>query len=127
MKKLTAQNLRKFISMSKERGLKNALRKAFFTLSGYEQFPVVCNNETISGRELNLIANLEIIKSKSEEPECTGVLILGSRSMGWFDHFKQRHHHIAEYLMANGFLVICAMNPIHSKDLTDTMLSLIHI
>lgn len=121
MKKLTARNLRKFISMSKERGVKNALRKAFFTLSGYEQFPVVCNNETISGRELNLIANLEIIKSKSEEPECTGVLILGSRSMGWFEHFKQRHHHIAEYLMANGFLVICAMNPIHSKDLTDTM------
>lgn len=121
MKKLTAQNFKKFISIAKDKGVKDALKKAFFTLSGYEQFPVICNDEQISGRKLDLVANLELVRAMSLVEECRGVIILGSRCMGWFDQFKQRHHHIADYLIANGFLVICAMNPLHTKDLTDTM------
>lgn len=47
-----------------------------------------------------------------------GIFVLGSLGLGWFDRVKQRHHHIAEYFMRKGYLVICAINPVHEADNT---------
>ena len=48
-----------------------------------------------------------------------GVWIIGSLDMGWYETFKQRHHHLAENLMKRGYLVFCAMNPVFPRDITD--------
>ena len=50
-----------------------------------------------------------------------GVYVLGSWGLGWYDQVKQRHHHIAEFFMKKGYLVICAMNPVHDADNTPFM------
>lgn len=47
-----------------------------------------------------------------------GVWIIGSLDMGWHEKFKQRHHHLAEFLMKNNYLVLCAMNPVYEADRT---------
>ena len=49
-----------------------------------------------------------------------GVYVMGSLCLGWFDKMKQRHQHIAEYMMDEGYLVICGINPIHNADYTPT-------
>jgi len=41
--------------------------------------------------------------------------------MGWHEVFKQRHHHIADYLMDAGYLVLCAMNPVYAEDFTECL------
>ena len=51
--------------------------------------------------------------------EYRGVWIIGSLVMGWYETFKQRHHHLADNLMAQGYLVFCAMNPDFPRDITD--------
>ena len=50
-----------------------------------------------------------------------GIYVMGSCDMGWFEVFKQRHHHIAEHLMKNDYIVICAMNPEYELDKTETI------
>ncbi|MBR6730772.1 MAG: glycosyltransferase [Alphaproteobacteria bacterium] len=50
-----------------------------------------------------------------------GIYVMGSCDMGWFEVFKQRHHHIADYLMTQGFLIVCGMNPVYDLDKTDTI------
>ena len=50
-----------------------------------------------------------------------GVWIIGSLDMGWHERFKQRHHHLAEFLMKDGYLVLCAMNPAYEEDRTDVL------
>ena len=61
---------------------------------------------------------IEEFAARIAEPDVAGVFILGSRMMGWFETFKQRHHHVAEHLMRNGWIVVCAMNPQHPLDVT---------
>ena len=64
--------------------------------------------------ELGIDELVEELKNTSSR----GIFILGSQQMGWFETFKQRHHHIAEYLIKQGFTVLCAMNPAHKDDIT---------
>lgn len=59
----------------------------------------------------------ELIRS----PNYRGIYVMGSLCVGWFDKVKQRQHHIAEYLMKQGYLVICGMNPIHPADDTPSI------
>jgi glycosyltransferase involved in cell wall biosynthesis len=58
------------------------------------------------------------LKTYLRERSYTGVFVMGSRHMGWHEIFKQRSHHIGEYMMERGYLVLCAMNPVYSDDLT---------
>lgn len=59
----------------------------------------------------------DLIKSSNYR----GIFVMGSLCLGWFDKVKQRQHHIAEYLMKQGYLVICGMNPIHPADSTPSI------
>lgn len=58
------------------------------------------------------------LRSHIESGDFAGIFVMGSRHMGWHEVFKQRPHHIADYLMARGYLVICAMNPVYPADFT---------
>ena len=62
--------------------------------------------------------SFESFLRKLRERGRKGIWILGALSMGWHEVFKQRHHHIAEILMKNGYLVLCAMNPAYPPDRT---------
>lgn len=62
--------------------------------------------------------NLDDLRELIRSGKFRGVYIMGSLCLGWYDKVKQRHQHIAEYLMKQGYLVICGMNPIHDADYT---------
>lgn len=65
-----------------------------------------------NGRADELLAYLR-------DRQYAGVFVMGSCCMGWHEVFKQRPHHIADYLMSAGYLVLCAMNPVYQEDFTD--------
>ncbi len=65
-----------------------------------------------NGRADELLAYLR-------DRQYAGVFVMGSCCMGWHEVFKQRPHHIADYLMSAGYLVLCAMNPVYQDDFTD--------
>ena len=58
------------------------------------------------------------LKAYLRERSYAGVFVMGSRQMGWHEIFKQRHHHIADYLVSRNYLVLCAMNPDYQEDFT---------
>lgn len=61
----------------------------------------------------------ETVISRLQNESYRGIWIIGSLDMGWHEKFKQRHHHLAENLMKNGYLVFCAMNPAFPDDKTN--------
>lgn len=93
-----------------------------------ETAPFALLEETIYRIHLNL-ENLRNNSFDAEEEEkellrrlssggYRGIWIIGSLDMGWHETFKQRHHHLADYLMKCGYLVFCAMNPAFQRDVT---------
>lgn len=67
------------------------------------------------------IADLSELQIALKCNDYAGIYVMGSCEMGWFEIFKQRHHHIAEYLMKQNFLIICAMNPLYELDKTNNI------
>lgn len=61
------------------------------------------------------------LRAAVQQDGLPGVWVIGALKMGWHEVFKQRHHHIAEYLMRKGYVVVCAMNPDYPRDVTGSL------
>ena len=64
------------------------------------------------------LSELKVLLAKNKYD---GVFVCGSNGLGWFDTFKQRHHHLVDFLIKKNFLVVCAMNPTFDLDRTDVI------
>ncbi|MBU9548144.1 glycosyltransferase [Burkholderia multivorans] len=118
-KNISGKNIGQFVRYTRNYGPAAAVRRTRAYLARAEGFHALeaarpSFNIRDHGRADELLAYLR-------GREYKGVFVMGSCCMGWHEVFKQRHHHIADYLMASGYLVLCAMNPVYPDDYTDCL------
>lgn len=114
-----ATNLRQFVHYLRHYGPSTALAKTRSYLSRVEAYQVM--SQAGSGYDIHEAGRSDELKTYLRERSYKGVFVMGSCCMGWHEVFKQRHHHIADYLMDSGYLVLCAMNPVYAEDFTECL------
>ncbi len=107
-----------FIRYSKRHGIKEAFNKTRTYIARADGYQNILGSNIHSVNIHDFAGTQDLIRHLSDK-SYRGVFIMGSRCMGWHEVFKQRTHHIADYLMSAGYLVICAMNPIYPRDQTN--------
>ncbi len=94
----------------------NKTRSYFYRLDGFHEA-----QQSEKGLDIRQNKYYNELKIYLRNKSYAGVYVMGSRCMGWHEVFKQRPHHIADYMMAKGYIVICAMNPIYPEDYTNCL------
>lgn len=120
--KLSLRHIKRFISIACTDGLGMAVKKTVSFMQGRVDITAKTSEE----REFPqgyapLQGKFAQLKKSITAPECQGVFILGSQCVGWNKVFEQHHHHIVEYLLKNGYTVLCAMGSRCEKDNTETI------
>lgn len=115
---ITPANLTRFTHHARHDGLGAAIRRTRAYLTRVTGFQAA---QPLRRYDIRQRGHADELLAYLHNESYTGVFVMGSCCMGWHEVFKQRHHHIADHLMASGFLIICAMNPIYPDDYTECL------
>ncbi|AJK44890.1 glycosyltransferase [Burkholderia plantarii] len=108
----------RFLHYARRQGMRSALGRARSHIARVESFRAM-QAPAQSPAHDPTTCRLDGLKTYLRDQDYQGVYVMGSCCMGWHEVFKQRPHHIAEYLMAQRYLVVCAMNPTYPEDYTE--------
>ncbi|KAB2657537.1 glycosyltransferase [Brucella tritici] len=114
-----ARKVKRFVGHVRQDGITAAVERTKSYLRRASAFEVVQNEQELL--DLRSDTRFSELLRDLRGRDFQGVFIMGSCCMGWHEVFKQRHHHIADYLMERGYLVICAMNSSYDNDYTDSI------